>query len=45
MNNDHSTYIRKLKLSVEKGLLSPFLFDSFLDYQKQRRTMNGAKTK
>lgn len=35
--------IDKLRQTTQTGFLSPFLFNSFLDYQQQRRNRNGIK--
>jgi hypothetical protein len=37
--------IQQLKQTVKSGTLSPFIFDSFLDYQKQRRSKYGMSKK
>lgn len=43
MNAKQPQYINKLRQTVQTGTLSPFIFNSFLEYHQQRRGRNGAK--
>lgn len=36
MSTNHSHFINKLRKPLEKGTLSPFLYESFKKYQIQR---------
>ena len=45
MSTNQPQYIEKLRQTVQTGTLSPFIFNSFLEYQQQRRTLNGAETR
>ena len=37
MSTNQPQYIEKLRQTVQTGTLSPFIFNSFLEYQQQRR--------
>lgn len=43
MNKMHPQYIEKLRQTVQTGALSPFIFNRFLEYQKQRRISHEQK--
>ncbi|MGF6947701.1 hypothetical protein QF028_000194 [Neobacillus sp. B4I6] len=45
MSTKQPQYIKKLRQSVQTGSLSPFIFNSFQEYQKQRRERNGSKAR
>ncbi|MCM3729710.1 hypothetical protein M3226_29520 [Neobacillus cucumis] len=45
MSTKQPKYMAILRQTVQTGALSPFIFNSFLDYQKQRRERNGSKAR
>lgn len=45
MSTNESLTIKKLRQTVQTETLSPFIFNSFLEYQQQRRERNGAKAR
>jgi hypothetical protein len=45
MSTQQSRLSHQLKQPVRNGTLSPFVINSFLEYQKQRRVRNGAEAR
>jgi hypothetical protein len=45
MSTQQSRLFHQLKQPLRNSTLSPFVFNSFLEYQKQRRVPNGAEAR